>query len=108
MITCNIFKKERTSKEGRKFNSYLTRITNKNTHEEVSAGVKFEEGCDAPKEFPIRIDVTNGSVSPKKYQDPVTKEEKTGYTLWVREWKVSAEKYVDNSLDEWKWIKQYF
>lgn len=102
MITVNVFKKEKTSKEGRKFNSYLTRITNKTSHEEVSASVKFEEGVDAPKEFPIRIDVLNGSVSPKKYQDPITKEDKLSYTLWIREWKISEEKYEDKSLDDWK------
>lgn len=102
MLTCNVFKKERTSKEGRKFNSYLTRITNRTSHDEVSASVKFEDGVDIPKEFPIRIDVLNGSVSTKKFQDPVTKEEKPSYTLWVREWKKSDEPYVDNSLDDWK------
>ncbi len=102
MITVNIFKKEKTTKEGRKFNSYLTRITNKSTHEEVSASVKFEEGCDAPKDYPVRIDVVNGSVSSKKYQDPVTKEEKLSYTLWVREWKKSDQAYEDKSLDDWK------
>lgn len=102
MITVDIFKKEKTSKEGRKFNSYLTRITNKTTHEEVNASVKFEDGVDIPKEFPIRIDVMNGSVSAKKYQDPKTMEEKTGYTLWVREWKKSDDVYEDKSLDDWK------
>lgn len=102
MITVNVFKKEKTSKEGRKFNSYLTRLTNKSTGEEVSASVKFEDGVDAPKEFPIRIDVTNGSVSTKKYQDEKTMEEKLSYTLWVRGWNVSKEAYEDKSLDDWK------
>ena len=102
MITVNVFKKEKTSKEGRKFNSYLTRLTNKSTGEEVSASVKFEDGVDAPKEFPIRIDVTNGSVSTKKYQDEKTMEEKLSYTLWVRGWTVSKEAYEDKSLDDWK------
>ena len=102
MITVNVFKKEKTSKEGRKFNSYLTRLTNKSTGEEVSASVKFEDGVDAPKEFPIRIDVTNGSVSTKKYQDEKTMEEKLSYTVWVRGWNVSKEAYEDKSLDDWK------
>ena len=102
MITVNLFKKERTSKEGRKFASYLTRLTNKTTHEEVSASVKFEEGVDAPKEFPIRIDVLSGSVSCKKYQDARTMEEKDSYTLWIRVWKKSDEVYEDTSLDDWK------
>lgn len=102
MLTCNIFKKDKTSKEGKKFKSYLTRITNKETHEEVSASVKFEEGTDAPKNFPIRVDILNGSVSAKKYQNPVTKEEGISYTLWVRDWKESEEKFEDKSLDNWK------
>ena len=102
MLTCNVFKKDKTSKDGKKFKSYLTRITNKETKEEVSARVKFEEGCDAPKEFPIRIDVLNGSVSSKPYQDPTTMEKRNGYTLWVRDWKKSEEDYEDKSLDDWK------
>ena len=102
MLTCNVFKKDKTSKDGKKFKSYLTRITNKETKEEVSARVKFEEGCDAPKEFPIRIDVLNGSVSSKPYQDPTTMEKRNSYTLWVRDWKKSEEDYEDKSLDDWK------
>ena len=101
MLTLNVFKKERATKEGRKFNAYLTRITNKATGEEISAGLKFEENVDVPKEFPVRIDVTNGSVSTRKFVDEKTNEEKIGYTVWVREWKKSDEEYVDNSLNEW-------
>lgn len=103
MLTCNIFKKDKTSKEGKRFASYLTRITNKDTREEVSASVKFEDGaCNPPKSFPIRIDIMNGSVSSKNYTDEKTGEERKSYTVWVRDWKESEEKYVDDSLDNWK------
>lgn len=101
MLTLNVFKKERATKEGRKFTAYITRITNKETGETVSAGLKFEENVDVPKEFPVRIDVINGSVSTRKFVDEKTNEEKIGYTVWVRDWKKSDEDYVDNSLTEW-------
>ena len=101
MLTLNVFKKERATKEGRKFNAYLTRIVNKATGEEISASLKFEENVDVPKEFPVRIDIINGSVSTRKFVDEKTNEEKTGYTVWVREWKKSDEEYVDNSLNDW-------
>ena len=101
MLTLNVFKKERATKEGRMFNAYITRIVNKATGEEITAGLKFEDGVDVPKEFPVRIDILNGSVSPKKYKDETTGEEKTGWTVWVRDWKVSEEVYEDKSLDDW-------
>lgn len=101
MLTLNVFKKERTTKEGKKFNAYLTRITNKETGEEISASLKFEDGVSVPKDYPVRIDVINGSVSKRKYTDEKTNEEKVGFTVWVRDWKPSDEEYVDNSMDEW-------
>lgn len=101
MITVNVFKKDRVTKEGKQFSAYITRITNKATGEEVGASLKFEDGVAVPKEFPVRIDVMNGSVSTRKFTDEKTGEEKTGYTVWVRDWKKSEEEYEDKSLDEW-------
>lgn len=100
MLTLNVFKKERTTKEGKKFPGYLTRITNKESGEMVSASLKFEDGVDVPKTFPIRIDVIEGSVSNRTFTDK-NGEEKTGYTVWVRNWKKSDDEFVDNSLNEW-------
>lgn len=102
MITLNVFKKTRTTKEGKTFPAYITRIVNKSTGEEISASLKFEEDVDTPKDkdFPIRIDVLNGSVSSRKFTDNKG-EERIGYTVWVREWKKSDEPFVDNSMDEW-------
>lgn len=101
MLTLNVFKKVRTTKEGKAFPAYITRITNKETGETVASSLKFEEDVDVPKEFPIRIDVISGSVSTRKFTDEKTNEEKVGYTVWVREWKKSDEEYVDESLNEW-------
>lgn len=101
MLTIDVFKKERMTKEGRKFNAYLTKIKNKATGETVNAGVKFEDKVDPPKDCPIRIDVTEGSVSTKKYEDTKTGESKLSYTVWVKSWEKSTDEFVDNSMDDW-------
>lgn len=102
MITLNVFKKTRTTKEGKPFPAYITRIVNKATGEEVTASLKFEEDVDTPKDkdFPIRINVLEGSISSRKFTDK-DGVEKVGYTVWVRDWKKSDEVFVDKSMDEW-------
>ena len=43
-----IYAKKRTTSEGKTFYSYLTKLHNNVTNEEITAAVKFAE-CDAPK-----------------------------------------------------------
>lgn len=98
-----VFAKKRKTEEGRAFTSYVAKLEKKDGTE-LSVGVKFREECGAPKaeSCPMIIEIPKekANLSPRSYTDPKTGEVKTSYDLWVSEWKESAEKYVDHSLDE--------
>lgn len=97
-----IFAKARTTKEGKSFHSYLSRITNKRTGEELPVTVKFRDDCKPvpPTDCPcnIVIEKEDTSLSSRKF----TTEDGTagiGYTLWVGSWDFGGE-FVDHSMDD--------
>lgn len=96
-----IFAKSRTSREGKPFTAYVTKLTKKDTTT-MSVSVKFREECGAPKKenCPMNIIVERDkmNLSDRTYIDAAG-ELKTGYTLWVSAWSKGAE-YVDHSLDD--------
>ena len=99
-----IFAKRRTTKEGKHFYSFLTRLTNKRTGEEVTAVVKFREACKQVlqgDECPINIvvDKKSASLSEKKISDKEG-HELISRTLWVSDWRRGSD-YVDNSMDDY-------
>ncbi len=100
-----LFAKKRETKEGKKFTSYIGTLEKKDGSE-VVASVKFREECGNPKaeDLPayLIVEKSDANLSPRKYADPETGEEKTAYTLWVSRWKMSEEKYVDHSLDDFE------
>ena len=104
-----VFAKNRTSKEGKKFTAYVTKLTKKNG-EEITAGVRFREDCGAPKadECPCCIEVdkkdANLNTHTQLVTDPDTGEERTAiyYTMWVMNWKKSDKIYEDHSLDDFE------
>lgn len=101
----NIFGKERSTNEGRKFMTYFTRLTNKSTGETKTFSVKFRQDCDAPSlsDCPCVIDVPREKINLS--EKPVYDKE-TGdvvfYTrdIWVSFWKMVGP-FVDHSLDDW-------
>lgn len=103
-----VFAKKRQTKEGKQFTAYVSRLTKKDG-EEITTGVKFREECGSPKaeECPcyIEIDKANANLTTKKME--ITTEdgeikEVESKTLWVSKWKMSNEKYVDTSLDDFE------
>ena len=104
-----IFAKKRTTKEGKPFTAYVTKLVKKDG-EEITAGVRFREECGAPKESEcpcyIEFDKTDANMTTKNMEitDPETNEIKdvTSRTLWITAWKMSEEKYVDHSLDDFE------
>ena len=98
-----VFKKVRTSKDGRKFDSYITRLMKKDGTES-SMSVKFSESCKPPVDFPIILEVEkkDANLSKRRYTDMSTGEVKEGLTLWIKHYIVSRETYVDHSLDEFE------
>lgn len=100
----SVFAKKRTTKEGKTFYSYLSRLTKKDG-EELPVTVKFrEETCKAvpATDCPcnIVVDKAASSLSKSKYE---TEDGATAfsYTLWVGAWEYGGE-YVDHSLDDFE------
>ena len=102
MAELTIFAKQRTKEDGKKFTSYLTKLTKKDGTE-VQATVKFRETIAPPKDFPCNIIVKreNANLATRKYKREDTGEEAIGYTLWVTTWEKGS-KYVDKSLDDFE------
>lgn len=97
-----IFAKNRTSKDGKKFQTYFGKLTKKDG-EEITTQVKFKEECGTPKVFPcnIVVDKTDCNFVEKgvKYTDKEGNEKDAiDRTLWVSAW-AEGEEYVDHSMD---------
>lgn len=93
----NVFKKVRVNAEGKKFNSYFGRLTNKAGFE-VPVSVKFRESVDLPEEFPVCAIFTKDNANLSEKVD-----EKTGEiykTLWITS--CDFESFKDNSLDDFE------
>ena len=99
-----IFAKVMTSKDARKYNRYLTKLT-KTDGTELTVNVKFREECGEPKNCPanIIVDKSNCNYVEKleRYEDKETGEVKEACrrTLWVTAWEMGAP-YVDHSMDD--------
>lgn len=98
-----IFAKNMKSAEGRPFKVYLTRLTNKNTGEEISVRLHLKEGLPQLPECPVIIQVEkkDANLAKRSIADD-TGELHTYYTLWVNKYSVSDEEYVDHSLDDYE------
>lgn len=96
-----VFAKNRTTKDGRKFQSYITKLAKKDgTTDTVS--VKFPPD-EAPKEFPCNIVITDKgdcNISEKEFVNTETGVTGKGKTLWVKKYTM-GEPYVDHSLDDY-------
>ena len=104
-----IFAKKRTTKDGKPFTSFVSKLTKKGG-EEVAVTVKFREDCGSPKDTDcpmyIEVDKSHANLSARTVEvtDPETNEirEVTSRTLWISAWTPSPEKYVDHSLDDFE------
>lgn len=101
MLNLTVFSKTMKSREGRSFEIYLSRITNKKTGEELPVRVQFSRTCTAPQSCPciIMIEQHDAHLSTKSYTTE-SGESRVTYTLWINAYTLSAEPYVDHSLDE--------
>lgn len=98
-----VFAKRRSTKEGKKFNVYISKLLKKDGSE-ITSAVKFREECGAPKpeECPCYIEVKKEdcNMSSSKVVNNDTGEIYINNTLWVSNWKMLPEKYVDTSMDD--------
>lgn len=100
-----LFCQKRATKEGKTFYNYLGRIAKK-SGEEMSVQVKFKEEAGQPKpdKCPCIIQVVKNTanLSRKKYGEAEDGTPLYSYKLWVSEWTMTDEKYVDHSLDDFE------
>lgn len=104
-----IFAKKRTTKEGKSFYSYLTRLHKKSTDELVTVQVKFREDCGQPKgeQCPCNIifnpEDANYTEKVEKLVDEETGEVKeiTSRTMWISKWSEGSQ-YVDDSMNDFE------
>ena len=98
----SIYAKKRSTKEGKAFFSYITRLTKKDGTE-VSAAVKFRDTCTAPRpeDCPCNIIVEKDSCnfSSKTITLESTGERIASSTLWVSAY-AKGSPFVDHSMDE--------
>lgn len=102
MTMITLFAKTAHTKEGKPFIRYIARLAKKDGTF-VSAVVRTTGAAADLKtlDFPANIDFekkdANLSSHSFKRNDGT---EGTSYTLWLKAWKPSDEKYVDHSLDD--------
>lgn len=100
MIT--VFSKKRTTKDGKKFDTFITRLSKKDGSN-VVVSVRFpEDNKPNAIECPMNIEVPNGkmNLSTRTITDETTGAVIESRTLWVKEWTKSDTPYVDTSLDD--------
>lgn len=99
-----VFASEKRTKEGKPFLVYSTRLINTKTGEEEYTQVKFVGNPQAIKkeDCPVIIsfNTVDGNLAHRKFTD---KEgvERTTNVLWLKNYTISDEKYVDHSLDDY-------
>lgn len=98
-----VFAKKRTTRSGKEFYSFLTKLPKKDGTGDVFMTVHFRDECGAPKpeDCPLNIEVekVNANISSKLFNREDTGEPYMSYNLWVSKW-TPGEPYVDTSLDE--------
>lgn len=96
-----IFAKKASTKEGKTFMRYITRLVKMSTGEVVTMGVKFRESAGVPDTFPCNIIVTKAgcNISLRNATDKDGKPIQYP-TLWVSEW-TEGKPYVDHSTDDY-------
>lgn len=100
MIT--IFAKKRTTKDGKEFNTFITRLTKKDGNHVVVSVMFPQDNKPKAADCPLNIEVPKGmmNLSTRTITDDTTGATIERCTLWVKEWSASTSPYVDTSLDE--------
>lgn len=100
-----LFKKQGTTKDGRKFDYFVGKLNRKDgTSQYVTVKHSGDRRFDFdPNKAPyiIEVDKADANLQAKTWTDRDGNERKD-YTLWVKNYRVSDEKYVDHSLDDFE------
>lgn len=96
-----VFSKKISKHDGSKFTGYVTKLKKKDGSE-IYCRVRFHEGCSAPRECPAIIDVNKDHANLIKRHYEIEDKAYDIYTLWITDWNLAEEKYVDHSLDDFE------
>lgn len=101
-----LFRKQGTTKDGRKFNIYVSTLTRKDGSKQYVT-VKYSGGDDRkefnPNKCPYIIDIPRDAANLQiKHWVDRNGETREDYTLWVKDYVETSEKYVDHSLDDFE------
>lgn len=101
----SVFARQAKSKDGRAFTAYVGKL-HKRDGSEITVSVRFRQECGSPKaeDCPcnIEFDKQAANLTASEYVREDTGEIGTSYKLWISDWTMSAEKYVDHSLDDFE------
>lgn len=100
-MKATIYSKQRKTKDGRQFYTFLTRLVKKDG-EVITCAVKFRDdaGMPDPKRCPMNIvfDKKDANFAVKKVE-LANGEPAENKTLWISKW-AEGEPYVDTSMDD--------
>lgn len=97
-----LFAKTAHSRDGKAFIRYIGRLTNKEGKEiamTVRPSGDIPQFVQSKCPYIIEFDKKDANLQSKKYTDK-DGNERTSYTLWLKQYKESDEKFVDHSLDD--------
>ena len=100
----NVFGKKRTTEDGKKFYTYLTKLSKKDGTE-VTTQVKFREECGNPKKVPCTIEFDKKNANYSETDDYYIDENDVEVPfvrreLWITNYTESD--YIDTSMDDFE------
>ena len=100
-----VFSRKAKTNDGRVFNVFVSSL-NKNDGTSQYVTVRYS-GKDKNKEFDstkcpyiIEFKKEDANLSSKSFEDKKTGEKRKNFTLWIKDYNISDEVYVDHSLDD--------
>ena len=94
-----VFSKKISKHDGSKFTGYVTKLKKKDGSE-IYCRVRFHG--NAPRECPAIIEVEKDKANLIKRHYENEDKAYDIYTLWITDWNLAEEKYVDHSLDDFE------
>ena len=98
-----VFAKKRTTKDGKAFHVFLTKLKRKDGTELTTSVMFPDELKPKAEECPLNIEFDKGSANlDHKTEVTADGEVYERNTLWIKKFERSKEKYIDKSLDDFE------
>lgn len=100
-----VFSRKAKTNDGRTFNVFVSSL-DKSDGTSQYVTVRYS-GKDKNKDFDsskcpyiIEFKKEDANLSSKSFEDKKTGEKRKNFTLWIKDYTVSEEKFIDHSLDD--------